>query len=602
MRKRFWITLKSPAVWILGAIYAAVGVLGLSLEETGGLSHGLLPTAVLIIVFTPIMTGLCAAAFFLLNEISAIANNKRSNVRFPDRSNISVRLQSLKYAQLKTRVANLELSSAAGARSLTGMARKLKGWQKFLMRFGLIFAAWLPLFISAYPGFFCYDAYSQWNMVRNSSLTAHHPPLHTLILGYGVENLARLTGSYNAGIAFYLVLQMLLLACVFAYVLRRMDAWGIGPLGRGLTMAYFALFPTIAFFAASTTKDTLFSAAVLLFAVFLTDAVKSPKLRRWWIGAAVFGLLAMLLRNNAVYAFIPFALLFLLIKKPLRKFALPVFAGIFTAAILVTSVVYPKLMNIPDGSIREAFCVPMQQLARVYNIPGSLTKQEKQAVEKFITPVALKVYDPQWADLVKNGFRDDAVKENMGEFLALWAKIGLAHPKEYADSFLLNTVQGWLPNAVIDGYNSPPSMPRLYPYDGSSYFEFNSEYPVSAVKSPLPTVRNFYLAIAKTTVVNKIPLLGLLFSPGALLMFLLFCLARAAFLRRKGSVALALPLLFVLFLSGTIFLGPIMLPRYFLPMFFTLPLCAASFLKPRQLQSATRPSPHRSEQKPASRR
>ena len=47
---------------------------------------------------------------------------------------------------------------------------------------GLLFLCWLPALFSIFPGAFSYDAYNEWEQVRDGMLTAHHPVAHVLLL------------------------------------------------------------------------------------------------------------------------------------------------------------------------------------------------------------------------------------------------------------------------------------------------------------------------------------------------------------------------------------------------------------------------------------
>ena len=64
----------------------------------------------------------------------------------------------------------------------------------FIARAGVMFGSWVPVWLSIFPGAFAYDAYDQWKMVEAGSYTAHHPLLHTLLLGGLVEGMHRITG------------------------------------------------------------------------------------------------------------------------------------------------------------------------------------------------------------------------------------------------------------------------------------------------------------------------------------------------------------------------------------------------------------------------
>ncbi|MDR1565152.1 MAG: DUF6020 family protein [Oscillospiraceae bacterium] len=408
-------------------------------------------------------------------------------------------------------------------------------------------------------------------------LTSHHPPLHTLLLIYVISFASRF-GDINSGIAVFVIAQMIFAASVFSFTLHKMHQWKVLPFWRYLALLWFAFFPTVCMFVLCTTKDTLFSLFTLLFVVQLTDTMKSPKARLvQWINVGILAFIMLLLRNNAIYAFILFLPFFLLTNAKHRKKGGITFGAVIVSVLLVTNIVYPKIMSIPKGSLKEMLCVPTQQLARVYHLnPQSITAEERQKLVGLINENCLKLYDPQWADLIKNGIRLEFIKKDPSGFLELWLKLGLRNPKIYLDSFLLNTVQGWFPNAVMDGYNSPPSPPTLYPYDGTSYFEFNVESPGKWEQDmPNNPLTHFYYNISKSSTINRLPILGLLFSPSALLAMLVFCVLFAFKKTQVTRSALFAPLLYVLLLCTTVFLGPIMLPRYFLILFFIFPLMVA---------------------------
>ena len=80
---------------------------------------------------------------------------------------------------------------------------------------GIIFLCYLIVFLGIYPGFFVYDAQDELMQVITRSFSTHHPLFHVLLMGGTVQLIHKLTGSYNAGIACYTLLQMAALSLIF---------------------------------------------------------------------------------------------------------------------------------------------------------------------------------------------------------------------------------------------------------------------------------------------------------------------------------------------------------------------------------------------------
>lgn len=490
---------------------------------------------------------------------------------------------SLVFCALLTLLWNLlDRLNARGARraKLCGGFCFEKLRHKRLVAWLLLIACWLPVWLAVFPGLFCYDAHMQWQQVVNEAISAHHPPLHTLLLGGIIELVHRLTGSYNAGIAVFIFLQMLVVTGCFAFTLSRMARWGVS---RGLLLfaaAYFALFPVIPMFGLCSSKDTLFTAFTLLFLVLLIDLLRRPKAFFSSPGkiarliAAAFLMNAF--RNNAVYALLPFLLLCLILLKRYRvKLSL-----VLAAAVVLTAAYtgpFFDLLQIGSGNVREMLCVPMQQLARVYrDNPDSLNEPEKQTLLRYLPEQAMTLYQPQWADPVKNHFNGDAFSKNKGEFIRLWVQVGLKNPGIYINSFLENTLYAWYPDSIIDGYNKNASADNvLYPPGKTSYMEYRVEAP-GTLDSKFPSLYRFYEGIAKDTAIYQIPVVSMLFSVGFHFWILLTCIFYAIHRNRKAAL---LPALFMLLLCLTVLLGPMILTRYFLILFFALPLNLAFLLR-----------------------
>lgn len=434
----------------------------------------------------------------------------------------------------------------------------------------VLMLAWTVTLLAAWPGYFAYDAGSEYNMVASGEYSGHHPLAHVLLLGGAVHGLGEgVLGSANAGITVFVVVQMALLAALFAGVLCTLRRLGVRRRVCALGLAFLALFPTVTMFAVCTTKDVLFSAGVVLLTALLLFCARDPA--AFWArrGSAVLFALAsalvVLMRNNGMYAWAVFAVLFAIVyRRWWRR---------WLAALLAVPVLYlgvnaglGALLHVRPGETREMLSVPMQQLARVYNLaPETFTEPERVWLLGLIEEEYLTDYRPKLADNVKNGFSDEVFNSDPRTFLHVWVKAGLRRPDLYIDAFLMNTYQYWYPDTCVDGY--APS--GAFPY--TAYFETHTESPGEA-HSLIPPLAAFYHKVGLEFYVQKLPVIGTLFTPG---FWLWGWLLAAVYLWVRGGRRQVFALLPMALVFGTVLLGPIALVRYVLYLYFGIPLLLA---------------------------
>ncbi len=176
----------------------------------------------------------------------------------------------------------------------------------------------LPVFLAEFPGFFVYDAHDELYEVLTRTFTAHHPLLHVLLLGRTIAFFHKFTGSWNAGIAVYIFLQMLVITAVFSLVLQMLRKFYVPRRVRVICLLFLGLFPTVVMYVLCSAKDGLFSAFLLLLTVFLYLLYRDPEhflqSRKKAAGFVLSALLMMLFRYNGFYSFlvfVPFGIIFL---------------------------------------------------------------------------------------------------------------------------------------------------------------------------------------------------------------------------------------------------------------------------------------------------
>ena len=440
---------------------------------------------------------------------------------------------------------------------------------------GIIFFCYLIVFLGVYPGFFVYDAQDELMQVITRSFSTHHPLFHVLLMGGTVQLIHKLTGSYNAGIACYTLLQMAALSLIFGYGIRKLKEEGMGRRGGILLLAYFGGFPTIVMFSLCSAKDGLFTGMVLLMVLMLCAFFRDPAgfFQKKGHCACLFlsSCLMMLLRNNGFYAFFVFvvllALLFLKAEwKPYRKKMLLLCAGAMLA-FLVVNKGFALVLHADDSENQEILTVPIQQLARVYSMEGdTLTEQQKETLFEILSEEALKRYNPKVSDPVKVDFDNEAYEADKGKYRRLWSDLFREHPFGYLNAWFMTSYGFWYPGAVIDVYKGNAVF--TFTYEGSSYFGYEVEEPGER-KSMIPVVDRAYRFLSLDERAQEIPLLSLVLSPGA--MFFLWTFVLCLFWY-TGQDRKLWPFLFPGLLFLTVLLGPTYLVRYVVFLWVLLPV------------------------------
>lgn len=476
--------------------------------------------------------------------------------------------------------------------------KEYREWQVFLFYAAVIMLCWIPVFLAYYPSVFAYDADGQFYQFLAHDYSTHHPLLHTLFLGLFFKLGSRMPGSYSAGMALHSIVQMLLMAVAFAYILtilyREKTSWVM----RLFLCIFYALFPTNSILALSTTKDVLFSGLVLLYTM---------KLYQWYYNKKkctgtflfVFVMLSvvmLLFRNNAIYAF--------LVSQPFVFMAMPRSASVgerasgikekkvpengaaakrYAAVVAVTLLLFilssiglKTVTQAQNGSPREMLSIPLQQMARTRVLhEQNISPEIRAELDTYIpSEWVFAAYNPYLADPVKNRA---VIHDNPVGFMKTWIRLGLQFPLSYVDAFLENSIGYW--------YLADTTHSTIYGKGTESGFGYLStdNRPVPAgceiiEHSYLPGLRAFMERIVSDNEYQKIPVLSVIFAPA--FYWWLLCLYFAFFLYRKEYEKL-IPTFFLILYYFTLLLSPAALIRYMYPLVVTVPmmLCLISAKK-----------------------
>lgn len=455
----------------------------------------------------------------------------------------------------------------------TSAIERIANRKLFLLSWLIIFICWIPVFLAYYPAVMSYDFNTQSIQVVTETYHTHHPLVHTGLLWVFFQ-IGTLLGSYSLGMAFFALVQMLILSCIYAYSCKIMWQLTQRKLPVIIALLFYGLLPIHSVLSISITKDILFSGFFLLFLLLLIKRTfllsqNSLLTDLAFVGS---GILMLLFRNNAVYAFIPFALFYIIMNRRewVRTLAICCAISIFGMGINYGLQVG---MKADTGSIAEMCSVPMQQFARVGNIHGNTLSEEDYAcIDWYVYDEYWSRYNPPIADTVKITVSADGIahwEENLPQTILDWIKIGLHYPNEYLDAFLCLTSGYWFLDDVsyaeVLGSDLESRMGILYTFNASR----SSVFKGIETNSLLPGLEKHLEEIVSANKFFEWPVISVLFKPAFYCLIMLFALLVFWYRKEKRQMLLVLLPLLYLF---TLLLGPVALVRYAYPFIIYSPV------------------------------
>ena len=460
------------------------------------------------------------------------------------------------------------------------MRRKARLSRKYKIGvFIVIFLAWIPCWLAAYPGFFCYDATQEFNTVYNGTFSAHHPILHSMLLTYPMMLSEKLFGTFNSGIALYCLLQMLLGAGVFTYVICFLHRYVERTWVTIMAVLYYMFSPVIVLFSSCTTKDVMSGLLVIVFILRYYELYlqESTEERDGSIFSKVFFaviiVLMLFLRKNVAIAMVVFLLSQFCYQRQWKKRMFILLIGL-VIYYLCNSVLMKGLKAV-DSPISEALSIPAQQIAAVYTYEGgkdAFSEEQWDMLCKIFVEEELEGnYCPWVSDPIKQRIEDEYVSVHFIDFLRLWTQLLLEYPEHYFNAFFYMTYQAWYPFTDMTGYNN-----TWYTYQEfeTCFFACTVEAP-GTLESVLPELFERIRTFSLMESIWKTPVVGMLCSVGFQLWLLLFAIGYSIYTKQKGWLVLQI---FPCCLIFTNFMGPMVLVRYYLFLFYLLPIIVGTMM------------------------
>jgi hypothetical protein len=224
------------------------------------------------------------------------------------------------------------------------------------------------------------------------------------------------------------------------------------------------------------------------------------------------------------------------------------------------------VLNAKSSGYQEMLTVPIQQIARTYNLDeDAFSVEEKAALYEYLPEEYLEKYNAKLADQVKLGFVNEKYAEDKAGFWKIWITGLKKSPVSYLNAWLMTSYGYWYPDTVVDVYTG--NQVYTFTYDESSFFGYETEEPGTR-QSLIPAIDNFYKKLSIDIYKEKVPLLSMLFSMGFVFWLLVF---GVGYIIKTGGILNALPYVMPLMTVATLFLGPTYLPRYIFFIWFCIP-------------------------------
>ena len=445
----------------------------------------------------------------------------------------------------------------------------------------LLIVCWSPYLIAFFPGTVCWDLGEMVaQFFGQTEMDTWHPVFTTWVMGSCVW-LGRLFGSDNLGAALFTGLQTIALSYALSCAVHEMKKMGLNRLFRWAAVAFFAITPIWGGYAQFISKDTLYTACMLLFVLSVLRAVRSEKSAA---GLFVWGLLCCLLRSNGLYVVLPTAIVLFFAGRPRRRI-IPALCGAVACALLFANVLIPAL-GIRDETASGIYSVCFQQSARVLrDHADTVTPEEFAQIDAVLDAERLPdLYEPWISDPVKFTFRQygqgaEAEKEALARYRGTWLAMMKKYPLDYLESFFAGNIGYYTFTPKLEGetYNDQAGNRLVFEtYELGDSRGYDPPFLDTTQFSALEPVRKLLALFARGW--RHIPILGMLYACAVYTWTLVGAAISVCRQKRWRVLAAYLPALLSL---GVCMLSPVNdYFRYFLPIVaMTLPLIGAAASK-----------------------
>ncbi len=336
--------------------------------------------------------------------------------------------------------------AAARAPAEESVLSRVMSWASWT---AILTVCYLFYYFVFFPGLMTGDSFACYVRAAGIAPISNQQPVVYQLVMAAFLALGNLFDDPNAGIAFFVLFQLLCMASIFGYTLYWMRRRGCPRWVLWLLVVWFGVNPLHGMYAVTVWKDVLFGGVLLLLTLFLADTVRmgGRNLLRWQ-GMVHFSLLCLataFLRNNGLYLLV---CVFLVAGVQLRKHwkrCVPLFLALLVGIWAVQGPGY-RALGYAQSPFAESLGIPLQQMARVVNRDGVISDEQAEYLDQLL-PLE-KTKEAYWAftaDRIKfhTEFDNAFLEANKGAFFSTWFGMLFPNFKEYCVAFLMETAGYW---------------------------------------------------------------------------------------------------------------------------------------------------------------
>ena len=367
----------------------------------------------------------------------------------------------------------------------------------FWIAAGVLGLAWMPYYLSTYPGGLFYDTFESAWMAQTMDdygirfLNSHYPVVDALFLRgiylFNTEYFPSLKETFikegmidrvvlnshwsmtdemiyamiTAGIVEYIAMVL-----VMAYVVHWMRKMGLKRWLSYIVLAFIAIFPLFPLYAVSVWKDTPFNLALIVFVLTLAEFIFSKgellKDRKYFRKFILLSILLAILRNNGIYILaVIFAIMaiYLFMKDHAAMFKKHAKFFILTPMVIVSVLilhgpVYDRLGFNAKYNTGEMLGIPVRQLAYISFYDYELPEEDqayldsimgKNFVKKFYAPMIADTIKFNNPNLIEGGFDNKVIENDKLKFAMFYLKLWTMHPKAMIKAYIMATAGFYSP-------------------------------------------------------------------------------------------------------------------------------------------------------------
>lgn len=442
----------------------------------------------------------------------------------------------------------------------------------FMIIFLTFISIYLVYYLMYFPGIFSQDSfYSIGQALGYFELNNHHPVTFTLLL----KLFLMIFRSVKTAMIVYCLFQICMLSLAFSVLIYYLINNNIKLIYILICYLFLLLSPINAMYSFTVWKDIPFTIFVIYFVILLVDILNKnmTKLNIRYLLLFILGVCVSVSRNNGIYLiFLLIPFIILILKKQSVVITIILVLSLFCAFVIKGPIF--KMLNVEDGSIKEALSIPIQQIARFSKYyPNEISKKQYNVIDKFLDAKNIgNLYDPIISDPVKSTWKNIDFSNNYKEFLSVWFDLFKKHPNIYFDSFFENSYGYWYPETVYWSVYEKNATEATW-----LYFE---EYDLDNQ----PIIKHSFTTENVIIQLRKLPVISMLFSAGFCFWILLFSIFNLL-INRKYKLLIVYIMMLLLWL--TVIASPVFCEfRYIYPLYTLMPflLCYSLFFDNFKIQ------------------